>query len=136
MAASEVSDSEKGDKRNGELVEEDQLDGSQAGEDEEPEYEIEKILKAKMGHLIAVRSIFLPPSIQIVAYVVFQGQMAYFVKWKGYDDSENSWVNQDDAGYVTDATILEWPFLTSAQECGGPYQRLLGKGETEEKAGH
>jgi hypothetical protein len=30
--------------------------------------------------------------------------MAYHVKWAGYDDSDNSWVSQDDAAYV-DVTI-------------------------------
>ncbi|KAF8329483.1 uncharacterized protein EI90DRAFT_1403915 [Cantharellus anzutake] len=48
-------------------------------EDEgEEEYEIERIIKHKMGHLQS-------------------GVYAYFVSWKGYGDEENSWVNETDA---------------------------------------
>lgn len=32
--------------------------------------------------------------------------MAYFVKWKGYPDSENSWVKESDAPYVS--TAFPW----------------------------
>lgn len=42
------------------------------------EYEIERIIKHKMGHLES-------------------GVYAYFVRWKGYGDEENSWVNEADA---------------------------------------
>ena len=30
-----------------------------------------------------------------------QGKIGYLVKWKGYEDDMNSWVNEDDAAYVT-----------------------------------
>jgi len=30
--------------------------------------------------------------------------MGYFVKWKGYDATENSWVDEQDIGYVVQIT--------------------------------
>jgi len=53
-------------------------------EGDEEEYEIEAILEAKHGTFPG-------------------GRMGYLVKWKGYDDNHNSWVDQEDAG---NATIL------------------------------
>ncbi|KAG6884184.1 hypothetical protein C0993_000559 [Termitomyces sp. T159_Od127] len=46
---------------------------------EEEEYEIEEILNAKKGYFP-------------------DGRMGYFVKWKGFNSSENSWVDEHDAG--------------------------------------
>jgi hypothetical protein len=37
--------------------------------------------------------------------------MAYFVKWKGYDEAENSWIDEDDAGCVS---ITLYLYLTTA----------------------
>lgn len=51
----------------------------QEGSEEESEYEIECILDAKRGSFP-------------------EGRIGYFVKWKGYDESENSWVDEKDAG--------------------------------------
>ncbi|KAG6809241.1 hypothetical protein H0H92_001051 [Tricholoma furcatifolium] len=48
-------------------------------EEDEEEYEIEKILDSKRGAFP-------------------EGRMGYFVKWKGYPESENSWVDEQDAG--------------------------------------
>jgi hypothetical protein len=31
---------------------------------------------------------------------VMQGRYGYLVKWKGYDETHNSWVDELDAGYV------------------------------------
>ncbi|KAL4252875.1 hypothetical protein ABKN59_003605 [Abortiporus biennis] len=53
-------------------------DGSEEEEEDEEEYEIEAILDAKPG--------------------VFEGgRVGYLVKWKGYDETSNSWVNENDA---------------------------------------
>jgi hypothetical protein len=30
-----------------------------------------------------------------------QKEMAFYVKWKGYPETENSWVREDDATYVS-----------------------------------
>jgi len=57
-------------------MDEDQPDGDEGDEDEE-EYEIEKILDSKEG--------------------IFKDEIGYFVKWKGYPSSENSWVKESDA---------------------------------------
>ncbi|KAF8141912.1 hypothetical protein EV363DRAFT_1425922 [Boletus edulis] len=59
-------------------------------EDEvEEEYEIEKILDAKKGQFSG-------------------GRMGYFVKWKGYDEQHNSWVDERDAGNAKDLIDRFW----------------------------
>ncbi|KAF8235640.1 hypothetical protein L208DRAFT_1256403 [Tricholoma matsutake] len=57
-----------------------EVDGDEGsgGEDDE-EYEIEAILDAKRGPFP-------------------DGRMGYLVKWKGYGEEENSWVDEEDAG--------------------------------------
>ncbi|KAJ7036502.1 hypothetical protein C8F04DRAFT_953658 [Mycena alexandri] len=55
-------------------------DGGEGAEDgdEEAEYEIEAILDAKKGYFE-------------------KNKTGYLVKWKGYDETHNSWVDEDDA---------------------------------------
>ncbi|KDQ12991.1 hypothetical protein BOTBODRAFT_112034 [Botryobasidium botryosum FD-172 SS1] len=67
-----ASAKEKGDKMD--------VDGEDSDEegDEEPVYEIEKIIDAKMGYYR-------------------KGHCAYYVSWVGYDETENSWVDENDA---------------------------------------
>ncbi|KAG8958196.1 hypothetical protein FRC03_009360 [Tulasnella sp. 419] len=53
------------------------VDTGEAEDEVQEEYEIEAVLRAKKGR-------------------IFPGEMAYFVKWKGYDSDENSWVAERD----------------------------------------
>ncbi|KAH7105944.1 hypothetical protein BKA62DRAFT_346113 [Auriculariales sp. MPI-PUGE-AT-0066] len=62
-------------------------EGSDGGEEEE--YEIEKIVDHKVGQYV-------------------KGQVAYFVKWKGYPDSDNSFVSKEDAGGAQDMIQEYW----------------------------
>ncbi|KAL0568450.1 hypothetical protein V5O48_013529 [Marasmius crinis-equi] len=86
MAASVVSDSDLEEKsvqeKNSKGKEKKQADATEnedEEDEEEEEYEIEAILSHKKGK-------FEP------------GEMAYFVKWKGYDkSSDNTWVRESDA---------------------------------------
>ncbi|KAF8199087.1 hypothetical protein BJ912DRAFT_950854 [Pholiota molesta] len=63
--------------------------GDESQEEDGSEYEIEEVLDAKRG--------FFP-----------DGRMGYFVKWKGYDHSENSWVDELDAGNAVDLVNEYW----------------------------
>ncbi|ETW79255.1 hypothetical protein HETIRDRAFT_428870 [Heterobasidion irregulare TC 32-1] len=58
-------------------------------EDDEPEYEIEQILDAKNG-------------------VFPQGRMGYLVKWKGFKEEDNSWVDEEDARNAHDLIEAFW----------------------------
>ncbi|KAH9840072.1 uncharacterized protein C8Q71DRAFT_703358 [Rhodofomes roseus] len=62
--------------------------GVEAGDDEE-EYEIERIMDAKIG-------------------MFAKGRMGYLVKWKGYGDEHNSWVDEQDAGNAHDLIDEFW----------------------------
>ncbi|KAK1224138.1 hypothetical protein PQX77_012942 [Marasmius sp. AFHP31] len=84
-AASVVSDSEREEtpaqgrnKRGKDKDEVEEIEDEEEGEDDE-EYEIEAILNHKKGKFES-------------------GKMAYFVKWKGYDNpKDNTWVRESDA---------------------------------------
>ena len=41
-----------------------------------------------------------------------QKEMAYYVKWKGYPESENSWVRESDAPYVPLALAVALVLIT------------------------
>ncbi|RDB15795.1 Chromatin-associated protein swi6 [Hypsizygus marmoreus] len=69
-------------------MEVDEEENGGSGSEEESEYEIEAILDAKKGSFP-------------------EGRMGYLVKWKGYGESENSWVDEKDAGNA-DALIEEY----------------------------
>ena len=62
---------------------------------EESEFEIEDILDAKRGIFPQV-SFFDALSSIIRTQLPLQGRMGYLCKWKGYPDSENSWVDERD----------------------------------------
>ncbi|KAF5316084.1 hypothetical protein D9619_006581 [Psilocybe cf. subviscida] len=64
-------------------------EGDDSGSEEEEEYEIEEVLDAKRGHFP-------------------DGRMGYFVKWKGYDETENSWVDEQDAANADDLVKEYW----------------------------
>ncbi|KAG6888478.1 hypothetical protein C0995_008051 [Termitomyces sp. Mi166 len=74
--------------------------GEEGNEEEEEEYEIEEILDAKRGSF---------PN----------GRMGYFVKWKGYDESENSWVDEQDAGHVSHLSYTVLDALTVSSRNAG-----------------
>ncbi|KAF8159839.1 hypothetical protein B0H34DRAFT_782439 [Crassisporium funariophilum] len=59
-------------------------DDAESGEDDEnaSEYEIEEVLDAKKGYFP-------------------DGRMGYYVRWKGYGEADNSWVDELDAGNAT-----------------------------------
>ncbi|KAF8801361.1 hypothetical protein BYT27DRAFT_7115334 [Phlegmacium glaucopus] len=59
------------------------------GEEGGSEYEIEEVLDAKRGYFP-------------------EGRMGYYVKWKGYGESENSWVDELDAGNADDLIAEFW----------------------------
>jgi len=69
------------------------------GEEDEEEYEIEAILDAKKG-------------------AFSQGRTGYFVKWKGYGEAENSWVDEKDAGNATDLIDEYWRKVKKEKQSG------------------
>jgi hypothetical protein len=74
------------------------------GEGDEEEYEIEGILDAKKGAFPQVmwslsRFFACHTVLGASCYLhILQGRTGYFVKWKGYGEEENSWVDEKDAG--------------------------------------
>ncbi|KIK97343.1 hypothetical protein PAXRUDRAFT_825023 [Paxillus rubicundulus Ve08.2h10] len=70
-----------------------QVESTEGGPDEEgegeEEYEIEAIIDAKKGQFPG-------------------GRMGYFVKWKGYEEEHNSWVDEQDAGNAQDLIDAFW----------------------------
>jgi len=58
-------------------------------QEQEEEYEIEKILDAKKGQFPG-------------------GRMGYLVKWRGYGDQHNSWVDERDAGNAKELIDHFW----------------------------
>ncbi|KAH9940874.1 uncharacterized protein BXZ73DRAFT_98706 [Epithele typhae] len=76
-------------KTNGHDDEPEAGDGSEGGSGDEEEYEIERILESKMG-------------------VFPEGRKGYLVKWKGYDDTHNSWVDERDAEGASDLIKAFW----------------------------
>lgn len=77
-----------------------------SGEEDEDqeEYEIEEILKAERGRF---------PN----------GQLGYFVKWKGFDASENSWVSAQDAGNAKELIDAFWAKKKKNKTPAGPSAR-------------
>lgn len=66
-------------------------------DEEEEEYEIEAVLDAKKGHFPKVPASRPPPP---ATRNPPQNKLGYFVKWKNHSDEHNSWVTEEDAGYV------------------------------------
>jgi len=64
-------------------------EGSGAGEDDGSEYEIEEIMDAKRGAFP-------------------EGRMGYLVKWKGYGEEENSWVDERDTENAKELVAEFW----------------------------
>lgn len=101
-AASPESDSEteripaKKQKKREESPVDDPMD-EDGGEDEE--YEIETVLDSSMD-VFGVCFIRLS-RLGGRDLSFFQDEIAYFVKWKGFPSSENSWVRESDAPYVS-----------------------------------
>jgi chromobox protein 5 len=124
-AAYEDSEEEQkatGRKRAGEKEASDVEDDEQEeGEDEEA-FEIEAILGHKKN-------------------VIKKGHTAYWVKWKGYEDTENSWVDEDDAEGAKEMIKEYWEGLKRANTDTSARKRtatssagrksVAGRGESE-----
>ncbi|KAJ2991661.1 hypothetical protein NUW54_g8135 [Trametes sanguinea] len=82
------STSKNASKDKGRVEDEDEGSGEDDEEDEE-EYEIEAILDAKHGTFP-------------------EGRVGYLVKWKGYGDEHNSWVDERDAEGAQDLIAEFW----------------------------
>ena len=79
-------------------MDEDGEDEAEAEKDDE-EYEIAAILDSSEKIFKDVCFICLH-RLRESHLMFLQGEMAYFVSWKGYSDAENSWVRESDAPYV------------------------------------
>jgi len=76
-----------------------EVENAEDGEDdeEEEEYEIEGIMDSQRAS---------------------KGKFRYFVKWKGYDESHNSWVEEDDAGNATELINTYWRSIKGKKAAG------------------
>ncbi|KAI0924886.1 hypothetical protein AcV7_009595 [Taiwanofungus camphoratus] len=83
--------------------EEENGEGSEPGSEE---YEIEAILDAKLGTFP-------------------EGRIGYLVKWKGYGDDQNSWVDEQDAGNA--AVLIEEYWRKNKKEKKGG-RKSIGPG--------
>lgn len=82
----------------------DPMDEDGVEDEDEEEYEIEKILDSSetiFKDVRFVRRLWLRESDLNFP----QREKAYLVKWKGYGESENSWVRESDAPYVSLALV-------------------------------
>jgi len=82
----------KSNKESPEVDDDDAKKSNVADEDDEEgesEYEIEEIIEAKRGTFPG-------------------GRLGYLVKWKGYDSSHNSWVDERDAANALDVIEAYW----------------------------
>lgn len=76
----------------------DEASAPEDGDGDDEEYEIEAILDAKHGAFPGVCFLFNAlKSLVVYCFTRRQNTIGYFVKWKGYGDEHNSWVNQQDA---------------------------------------
>lgn len=66
-------------------------------DEEEEEYEVEAILDAKRGAVTKVSLGITTKKRNSCVHPNLQGEWGYFVKWRGYGDEHNSWVDQKDA---------------------------------------
>ncbi|KAF7983716.1 hypothetical protein HWV62_19659 [Athelia sp. TMB] len=95
------------------IVQDEPSEGENADEDgdeEEEEYEIEQIMDSQRAS---------------------KGKFRYFVKWKGYDDSHNSWVEEDDAGNAVDLITTYWRLTKGKKPAGGRKSAASASGVSE-----
>ncbi|KZS94615.1 hypothetical protein SISNIDRAFT_453567 [Sistotremastrum niveocremeum HHB9708] len=89
---------------NGDQSDEGEKEAEENGEQAEEEFEIEEILKHSKGYYE-------------------EGIFAYFVKWKGYAEDENTWVNEPDAIGAQDLITEYW------EKKGGRPSPTKGRGK-------
>jgi len=85
-------------------------ENTEEGDEEEEEYEIEVIIDSQRSG---------------------KGKFRYFVKWKGYDEKHNSWVEEDDAGNAGDLIDQYW--RTSKKKAAGRKSGASAASGTSEK---
>ncbi|KAF8629087.1 hypothetical protein AX15_003579 [Amanita polypyramis BW_CC] len=86
------------------------------GSEEEIEYEIEGILDAKRG-------------------MFPHGRIGYFVRWKGYGEEENSWVDEADAGNADELIKEFWNKKKSRKTEGKGKRGRKSTGPVDEESG-
>jgi len=85
-------------------------------EESDEEYEIEKILDAKHGMF---------PS----------GRLGFLVKWKGYGEEHNSWVDERDAGNATDLINAYWETQKKLKKSKPKQSKSAGRPRKSETKG-